>query len=200
MALPEPGSQVPHPHTAPCPLHLAGACSPRKGCSLSTWLWMLWEDCISGLHRSEAIRETVLDKLLPPGHCTDSRLRNIPAFLWKGLFTYPAISAWKDHFRITTHLEAMEVISGNMVGTVGGRWWHHLLSLPWPHNSSLVPPWEEVIHLSGALKSATVAKGTSPDCPVWRPASFMIMVLQDCMCLHTLKVPAWGSSFWPAWN
>lgn len=36
------------------------------------------EACIPGSHRSVAIVKTVLDRLPPPGHCTDSRLRHMP--------------------------------------------------------------------------------------------------------------------------
>lgn len=34
--------------------------------------------CIPGYHKTVVIRETVLDRTLPTGHCTESRLRHIP--------------------------------------------------------------------------------------------------------------------------
>ena len=61
-----------------------GMCmQPTQGMLLEHLVLVAREDCIFGLHRSEEIRKTVLDKLLPPGHCTDSRLRNISSLPMK---------------------------------------------------------------------------------------------------------------------
>lgn len=37
--------------------------------------------CVSGSHRTVTISETVLGRLIPTGHFTDSRLNTPPAFL-----------------------------------------------------------------------------------------------------------------------
>lgn len=69
------GGQVPHLHTASMtPPKPAFTFSPHKGMLPEPLLLVTRKDCVSGLHRSEAIREIVLSRLPHQGNA-DSRLK-----------------------------------------------------------------------------------------------------------------------------
>lgn len=61
------------------------------------------------------IRKTVLGWLTPQGYWRESKLKHTPSFPMKQkwLFTCLGTSAWGSGFTFATHLEAIEVLSGN---------------------------------------------------------------------------------------
>ena len=140
--------------------------------------------CVHGLHGTGTIGKTVLGRLSPSGHCTDSRLKHPKSSCEKGLFTCLGVSALWTGFRSATHLETRKELSWNISRET--PFW----SSPWPGGSSLIPHRKELIYPSGALSFATVTQWVPPDLLVWKPAGFMIVAPQDCIYLHTLKVVA----------
>lgn len=93
---------VPCPHTSGCPakahrhtqplhspyalLKLVGTHRPHRGLSLIVWLW--WA-CVPESYGAVPIREAVLGRLRPPGHCTHSRLKHNSRFRMKKAFCLP---------------------------------------------------------------------------------------------------------------
>lgn len=119
-----------------------------------------WGDCVSGPHRTETMRETVLGRLPHPGHSSDSQVKYIPNFAYeKGPFTCQGASPWEADFRFTTCLE------------VTAHWF--------------LPETSLYTHLEPQF-FATIPKGTLPNCQVWWSAGVTV-VPQDCIYLPTLN-------------
>lgn len=60
----------------------AGGCTQSaQGMPLNAWPWWPVWLVFLGSHQTETIRETVLGRLLPSKHCTDSRLKHAPVCL-----------------------------------------------------------------------------------------------------------------------
>lgn len=80
-----------------------------------------------GDYISGPIRKSVLVRLPPPGHDTDSRLKyTLSLPVKKDLLTCPGASPWRAGFRFTTHLDSTNVL---LVNKSQGC---HLCTLPKP--------------------------------------------------------------------
>lgn len=125
-----------------------------RGQPLMIRLWWLGKfgACIPGSHRTVAIRETVIDRIQPTGHCTETRLRHSYSPSVKKASMLVLELRHEENTSDLTHIyRSMELFSRN-VGC--GR---HLGSLPFSRFP--VSPSKEVYnHLE-----IPVAQETPPD-------------------------------------
>lgn len=119
-----------------------------------------------------------------PRHWTD-RTETSSAFLQEA---YLLILASGAVFRFGVHLEAMEVLSGNIN-----------FEMPSFYSSTTLPQLTGISQKGAyTLIFMTVAQWTPSNHPARGPSG--LMLIYKTVYLHSLKAAAWGSSFQSAWN
>lgn len=89
--------------------------------------------CIPGSHGTRTIRDSVLGRLLPSGHCTDSRLKHTPSLAEKE--AYLLVRSFGLTGRLLVRHTYRELWRGSR-GMKADK--HDLGTLPLPRSSSLV--------------------------------------------------------------
>lgn len=113
-------------------------------------------ECISVTHMSETIRERVLGRIPPPGHCINSRLKHIPSIPMKR--AYILIIMPEGQHSGLPHIPRLQRCPQK---TWAGK--YHISALLWHHQGSLISPKKELIYTSKAIIFATFTQGTAPD-------------------------------------
>ena len=129
-----------------------------SGCPLMAWLWrqgLGGEGRVTflGPMKLLTIRETVLGRLSPPGHCMDSRLKQTPVFLRKIPICFSKrfglkgrLLVWYTSRGLQTSSQGMETVRCNLC----------IISLPY---SSLPVFPKKLIPLQGAPIIAAATRG-----------------------------------------
>lgn len=137
--------------------------------------------CISGYqyHITVTMRDTVFGRLLPLGHCTDSRLRHNPRLSVRET-SLLVLELWpKGQVSGLAHISwPVELLTRN-IGC--GR---HLSALPLPYSSWPAAP-AEFVHTSGAPIFSNATQGTPLD---------LACNLEHYIYLHTFESCS-GSGF-----
>lgn len=88
----------------------SGICGCQPGDTLDHLALVTAGACLSGSHGTMAIGQTVLGRLPPAGHCTDSELKHTTqSFCEAGLFECPGAVVSGAGFRLGTHLWPTEM-------------------------------------------------------------------------------------------
>ena len=97
---------------------------PPREHFLIAWLWSPWA-CVSGSHGTVTIKDSILGRLPPPGHCTDSWLKHILSLSEKEACLHIQ-KLWPvgQASGLVLLQGTMERVSGN-----GGQWTQSLFSL-----------------------------------------------------------------------
>lgn len=111
--------------------------------------------CIPGSHGNVTIRDSILGRLPPSGHCTGSRLKHTPSLAEKAAYLLV------HSFGLRGRLLIWHIYRGLWRGSRGTKAAEHNLgTLPLPHSSSLVSSRKKsYIPFSGALIFTASARG-----------------------------------------
>lgn len=123
----------------------------------------------SGQYEAVKIRKAILGRLWSSEHCAatwSNWSTTLVSLLYKELFTYLGASACEKDFKFPTHLEAMEVLPGNISRETSS------LCILWPHLSLMIHPRKELIHMSRDFVFFNCCWWTPPDLPVLRTAVY----------------------------
>ena len=164
-------------------------CDPRD-----TPCWLAsggWGGLGSWAHGTVTIEETILDRLPPTLHWTESILKYTISPSTKEATACPVASALGAEFRFGTYLEALKMLSENVGREIQSLWSPStLLQLT-------------CISQKGAyilVWSPYFCKCYSREITrLWGSAGFMLVVLQDCIYLYSSKATTWGPGFKSAW-
>lgn len=102
-----------------------GMHSPHRGCPLSIWPWWPEGDCVSGLHVSETIVETVLDH---PQGIVQTAGRSTSSVL---MCKRPIFLSWS--FSLRGRLQAYHISRGYRGALREHGQEDNISALPWPH-------------------------------------------------------------------
>ena len=148
---------------------------------------------IAGSHRTVTIREIVLGRLPPPGHCTDSRRKHAPTLSIKKTPIFFVLGPQPEgHASYLAHIQrAMEMLLGNR-----GQQMPFLCSFSVSLQLAGVSQkgaytliWSPELcscHPVDPSRSPGLVAGTLPDLLVWWLTGCILMIPQDYVCICIL--------------